>query len=131
MLRDRSPAEADSVLDALIAHARPSAPGSAASAEPLALAAGAEALALKGQWDEAARMYRLSIDHMTDPMIRRSWWMNLAELYLRLNDESRRQEALESAKGADANDDINRRAVDLLKFYGGRNGRGALDKLSK
>ena len=89
----------------------------------LQIAAQAEALALKQRWSEADQRYRQAIDLMPDPTIRRSWWMNLAEVALRQNDESSRQKALEAARGNDPNDEITRRAVELLKDYGVRTER--------
>jgi hypothetical protein len=89
----------------------------------VAIAVLAEALALKGRWYDADQRYRQAIDLMADVTIRRSWWINVAEIALRQNDESSRQKALEAARGTDPNDEITRRAVDLLKFYGRRTER--------
>src|SRR5262249_47494285 len=108
----------------------------ASGEEPVAsgIAAVAEALALKQRWKDAGERYRLAIDLMPDPMFRRSWWVNLAEIALRQNDESSRQKALEAARGNDPNDEITRRAVELLKYSGVRSdrvdGRGA-DKMTE
>ncbi len=55
---------------------------------------------------------------MPDEAIRRSWWMNLADIELRLNDEPKRLQALEAAKNADSNDEITKRAMDFLKYSG-------------
>ena len=46
---------------------------------------------------------------MPDEAIRRSWWMNLADIELRLNDEPETLQALESAREPDSNDEITRR----------------------
>jgi hypothetical protein len=89
----------------------------------VALAARAEALALKQRWSDADQQYRQAIELMPDLTFRRSWWMNLAEIALRQNDESGRQKALEAARGNDPNEEITRRAVELLKYYGVRTER--------
>ena len=57
---------------------------------------------------------------MPDDTIRRSWYVNLADLELRLNDQPKRQRALEAARGLARNDEISRRVSDLLKAFGGR-----------
>ena len=121
VLRERSGPDAEAALDALVAEGNAVSPQGA----PLALqiAAHAEALALKQRWSEADQRYRQAIDLMPDPTIRRSWWVNLAEVALRQNDESGRQKALEAARGNDPNEEITRRAVELLKDYGGRTER--------
>jgi hypothetical protein len=128
VLRARSSPDAGAALDALLAQAQAQAqasppPGAGAPAA-IHVAALAEALALKGRWEEAHQRYRQAIDLVADPTTtsttRRSWWMNVAEVALRLNDESSRQKALEAAKGMDPNDEITRRAVEFLKFARGR-----------
>jgi hypothetical protein len=121
VLRERSGPDAEAALDALIAEDNPG----SLKGGPLALqiAAHAEALALKQRWSEADQRYRQAIDLMPDPTIRRSWWVNLAEVALRQNDESSRQKALEAARGNDPKEEITRRAVELLKDYGVRSER--------
>jgi tetratricopeptide (TPR) repeat protein len=126
VLRERGSPDADAALDALLADdgsgtAVPAAHQGAAAA--VALAARAEALALKQRWSDADQQYRQAIELMPDLTFRRSWWMNLAEIALRQNDESGRQKALEAARGNDPNDEITRRAVELLKYYGVRSER--------
>jgi hypothetical protein len=121
VLRERASPESEALLDALASSNDPAAPGGGPPAVPIA--ARAEALALKQQWREAEQAYRRAVDLMPDPTVRRSWWMNVAEIALRQNDESSRQKALEAARGADPSEEITRRAVELLKYYGGRDGR--------
>jgi tetratricopeptide (TPR) repeat protein len=121
VLRGLSSVDAEAALDALLAQSDTPAPDEPGRA--LEIAAIAEALALKGRWEEAAKRYRQAIDLMPNSTIRRSWWMNLAEIKLRLNDETHRQQALEAARGNDTNDEITRRAVELLKYYGARTER--------
>jgi tetratricopeptide (TPR) repeat protein len=121
VLRDRSSAEAEAVIEAILGGA--DAPPPADTPAAVHIAAVAEALALKGRWEEAQRRYRRAIELMPDPSIRRSWWMNLAEIALRLSDESGRQKALEAARGNDPNDEITRRAVEQLKYFGVRTER--------
>ena len=57
---------------------------------------------------------------MPNETIRRSWYVNLADLELRLNDAPKRRRALEAARGLSRNDEISRRVTDLLKAFGGR-----------
>jgi tetratricopeptide (TPR) repeat protein len=58
-------------------------------------AAGAEALAQSGQWEEAAARYREAIDQRVSTgtgrrgYVERSWAYNLAEIYSRMNDPER------------------------------------------
>jgi tetratricopeptide (TPR) repeat protein len=118
VLRERASADADAALDVLLAHTET--PASPTPGGAVAIAARAEALALKGRWDEAAQCYRQAIDLMPESTIRRSWWMNLAEITLRLNDETQRQQALEAARGNDTDDEITRRAIELLRYHGAR-----------
>jgi hypothetical protein len=126
VLRERGSPEADAVLEALLSddgNGNGNASSTAVSqgaADAVAIAAHAEALALKQRWSDADQRYRQAIDLMPDSTFRRSWWMNLAEIALRQNDESGRQKALEAARGNDPNDEITRRAVELLKYYGVR-----------
>jgi hypothetical protein len=120
-LRDRAPADAEAVLDAVLALA--DSPPSGPAARAVHVAAVAEALALKQRWEPADERYREAIELMPDPTIRRSFWMNLAEIALRQNDETNRQKALEAARGNDSNDEIARRAVELLKYRGLRSDR--------
>jgi tetratricopeptide (TPR) repeat protein len=74
-------------------------------------AAQAEALALRGRWVEAEALYREAIDDMPNDTFRRSWWMNLADIYLRLNDDARKRSAWEAAKGTDPKEEITRRVI--------------------
>jgi tetratricopeptide (TPR) repeat protein len=74
-------------------------------------AAEAEAFALRNRWEEAEEHYRQAIALMPDGAFRRSWWLNLADIYIRLNDDAKKRAAWEAAKGTDANEEITRRAV--------------------
>src|SRR4029077_20450157 len=112
---------AEAALDALIAESDAVSPPGFPRA--LQLAAKAEALALKQRWSEADQHSRQAIDLMPDLTVRRSWWVNVAEVALRQNDELSRQKALGAARGNDPNDEITRRAVELLKDYGVRTER--------
>ena len=53
-------------------------------------------------------MYRLAIELIDDDTIKRSWWFNLADIELRLDDESQRQTALRAALAVSPSDDISR-----------------------
>jgi hypothetical protein len=121
VLLERSSPDAEAAFEAILAQA--DAPPPAGTTAAVHVAATAEAMALKGRWAEAERRYQQAIDLMPDPSIRRSWWMNLAEIASRLSDESGRQKALEAARGNDPNDEITRRAAEQLKYYGVRTER--------
>jgi len=86
----------------------------------LQLAAQAEAYALRSDWPNAETRYRQAIAHMPVDPVRRSWWINLADIEQRLNEEEKRQQALEAAKSPDPNDAMTRRALDLQKSSGFR-----------
>ena len=119
LLRERGElAASNDALDAVAARASsdPAPPDGTSSA--LRLAAQAEALALKSRWDESEDYYRQAIELMPDDAIRRAWWMNLADIALRLNDEAKRRKALEAARGLDSGDEIARHAVEMLKYTG-------------
>jgi hypothetical protein len=120
VLSERSSSEAEAALESLLADDSAAAPQGSASADGLQIAAHAEGLALKQQWSEADERYRQAIYLIPDSTIKRTWWMNLAEVALRRNDESSRQKALEAARGNGPNDEITRRAVELLKDLGVR-----------
>ncbi len=77
-------------------------------------AARAEALALKARWRESEEQYRLAIDAIEDETVKRSWWFNLADIELRLDDENQRQTAIRAAL-ADASDEISRRATEIQR----------------
>jgi tetratricopeptide (TPR) repeat protein len=118
VLRERSSPDAEAALDAILDQPDATTPAGASIA--VQLAAQAEALALKGRWDEAEKLYGRAIDRLPEGVFRRSWWMNLAEIALRRNDDANRQKALEAAKGNDPSDAIARRAAELLKDFGVR-----------
>ena len=88
------------------------------AAEAVRLAAGAEALAMKQRWADARDRYRQAIELMPVDVVRRAWWLNLADLAARLDEDSERQKALEAAKVADLKDEITRRAVELQSRSG-------------
>jgi tetratricopeptide (TPR) repeat protein len=75
----------------------------------------AEAHALLSQWKEAEHLYRHAIDHINDVTIQRSWWFNLANVALQLNDETQRKAAIEAALEVPTSDDISRRALELQR----------------
>ncbi|HEV3120701.1 MAG TPA: hypothetical protein VGY53_02305 [Isosphaeraceae bacterium] len=116
-LRSRGRVEESDQAVAL-ALSRASGPPPEGCSTALHLAAGAEALALKEQWAEAEVRYRQAIELVTIDVIRRSWWLNLADLYLRLNDDARKRLAWEYAKSTDAKDEVTQRAVALQKKAG-------------
>jgi hypothetical protein len=113
LLREKGRSEAETLLDRLLGNkAIAGAPGESA---PVALAASAEAFALRSRWKEADQLYRQAIDSMTDPTIARSWWFNLADIAYRSDDETQRQAALRAASAVASSDDITRRAAEIQR----------------
>ena len=102
-------AEADRLADLAIRQAGEPTPPGFDPAEQRA--AGAEALAYRGRWTDAAEQYRRAIDLAEDDTTRRMWWLNLAELAHRVDDASGRARAIEAAKAPDSSDEITRRAL--------------------
>ncbi len=113
LLRDQSPREADAMLDWVLGESSASASGEKALA--VALAARAEAFALRSRWRDADRLYRQAIELVGDETIERSWWFNLADVALRLDDDDKRQAALRAAMAVLGSDDITRRAADIQR----------------
>jgi tetratricopeptide (TPR) repeat protein len=109
MLKKKGSSETDTLLDLVLDDHHLNEGSRATSA--LARAARAEALALKSRWRESEEQYRLAIEAADDDTIKRSWWFNLADVELRLDDEIQRQSALRAAL-ADASDEISRRATE-------------------
>ncbi len=127
VLRESGSPDAAVALDAALAEAGSSrtalTPGSLATAEArqaeaVRLAAAAEALTMKQRWAEARDRYLEAVELMPVELIRRAWWLNLADLSARLGDDPERQKALEAAKVADLKDDVTRRAVELQRASG-------------
>ena len=101
--------DADRLADLAIRQAEtPTAPGY----DPAeARAAGAEALAYRSRWPEAADQYRRAIDLAEDDATRRMWWLNLAEVAQRMQDDAGRARAIEAAKSLSSVDEVTRRAL--------------------
>jgi tetratricopeptide (TPR) repeat protein len=113
LLREKGRGEAETVLDRLLENkAIAESPGESG---PVALAARAEAFALRSRWKEADELYRQAIDSMADPTVARSWWFNLADIAYRSDDEAQRQAALRAASAVASSDDITRRAADIQR----------------
>ena len=102
-------ADADRLADLAIRQSEEPTPAGYDPAEDRA--AGAEALAYRGRWPDAATQYRLAIDLAEDDATRRMWWLNLAEVALRANDDAGRERAIEAAKSPTTVDEITRRAL--------------------
>lgn len=113
LLKEQRNDEADSLLDVLMEGPQPIEGAKRASA--LALAARAEAFALKLRWKDSEQAYRRAIELIDDETIKRSWWFNLADVELRLDDESQRQTALRAALAVSIPDEISRRATDIQR----------------
>jgi hypothetical protein len=117
VLREQGGADDEAALEAALAEDEPSEPATGAEAAVL-VAARAEALALKARWGEAEETYRRAIELMPVDVVRRAWWINVADLDQRLNEESKRLKALEAAKNTDLKDEVTLRAVELQKASG-------------
>ncbi|MFI5456870.1 MAG: hypothetical protein ACHRXM_15605 [Isosphaerales bacterium] len=113
LLREQGRSEAEALLDLVLdERGTRAAPGSVG---PLTLAARAEAFALRLRWREAGEQYRRAIELIDDDTIKRSWWFNLADIALRLDDENQRQAALRAALAVTSSDDITRRATEIQR----------------
>jgi tetratricopeptide (TPR) repeat protein len=112
LLRERGRSEAETVLDRMLKQELPLSPGKTGA---VALAACAEALALRSRFTESDQLYRQAIDLIDDPTVRRSWWFNLADIAYRSDDDVQRQAALRSASAVAFSDDITRRATDIQR----------------
>lgn len=91
-------------------------------ATPIDNAAAAEALALKGRFDEASERYQAALDAKPNGPIRRTWALNLAEIEGRLGHRREMDEAWDATRGHDPDDPINRRLVEARQRHGNGNG---------
>ncbi|WP_165246657.1 FHA domain-containing protein [Paludisphaera soli] len=130
--------EADAVLRRILdradaeAKARaggPDEPADDPDGEAVALAVAAEAQALRSDWKDAERRYKAAIDRMADPRIRRSWWFNLADVAMHLNDDDQRRAALDEALAVVDSDEVSRRAMEMQRGDSGTMDRRGLGKL--
>ena len=117
LARSQKRALADRLADLAIRQAESPPPGGFDPAE--SLAAGAEGLATRGRWTDAAEQYRRAIDEADDDETRRMWWLNLAEVAQRTGDDAGRLRAIEAAKSVNSVDEITRKA---LKYQQGLSG---------
>ena len=117
LARKQKRADADRLADLAIVQAEAPAPPGFDPAE--SRAAGAEALASRGRWTDAAEQYRLAIDQADDDPTRRMWWLNLAEVAQRVGDDQARDRAIEAAKVPDSADEITRRALQYQQGFPG------------
>lgn len=116
VLRDRGEtAEADRMLGAIVDQPEPIGTGADVG---LARAIRGEALAMLGRWAQAESSYREAVAAMPEGPIRRSWWVNLADLSDRLNDPVKKREALDLARTGDPHDEVSRRAIEIQKLDG-------------
>ena len=67
--------------------------------------------------------YRLAIELVDDEKIKRSWWFNLADIELQLQDETQWQSALRAALAASPADEISRRATEAQRLNSRRDRR--------
>jgi hypothetical protein len=114
ILRERARNEvADTLLDRILN--QPQSPATEGPSEPLAMAARAEAFALRSKWQESYDGYHAAIEALDDETLKRSWWFNLADIAFRLADDAKRQAALRATLTVAASDDISRRATEILR----------------
>ncbi len=118
LLKETNRREADALLDFVTGAPIPLERSTPASA--VALAARAEAFAMKSRWKEAEQDYRLAIEAVNDEKIKRSWWFNLADIELRLNDETQWQSALRAAMAVSPSDEIAQHATSVQRARSGR-----------
>ena len=122
LLKAKNRPEADRLTDLSISRADAALPMGLDRAEHHA--AVAEALAARLRWTDAAAQYNLAIEQSDNDPTRRRWWLNLAEVARRMNDDPTRARAIESAKAADSNDEITRRALKHQQTNPGLAARG-------
>jgi len=113
LLREQGRSEAEALLDSVLDERRTAA--APFTVDPLTLAARAEAFALRSRWREAGAQYRQAIELIDDDTIKRSWWFNLADIALRLDDDNQLQAALRAALAVATSDDITRRATEIQR----------------
>jgi hypothetical protein len=118
LLKEKGSPAADALLDAVASAPVPLEPATPSGA--VALAARAEAFALRSRWKEAEQSYRLAIESVDDEKIKRSWWFNLADIELRLDDETQWRTAMRAALAVSPSDEISRRAADTQRSNSGR-----------
>jgi hypothetical protein len=118
LLHEQGKPEAEQLVELYLRQDQPR--GSSGAGKAVLAAARAESHALLSHWREAEDMYRQAIEQIDDDTIRRSWWFNLADIALRLDDEGQRQAALRSALAATTSDDITRRATEKERSAGPR-----------
>src|SRR6185312_12492225 len=118
MLREHARADSDAALDSIIAQAKAVPPPGAQGA--IQVAALAEAYVLRADWTNAEAAYKEAIDRMPVDLARRSWSFNLADVERHLNNDRKRQEALEAAKSTAQSDEVSRHALELQKGSGYR-----------
>ncbi len=120
LLHDERAQEADELIALFLRETEHRTPRRAH--DPVLAAARAEAHALLSHWKEAEHEYHQAIDQIDDDTIRRSWWFNLADIALRLEDDGQRQTALKAALAVQTSDAISRRATDIQRSAGQRRG---------
>jgi hypothetical protein len=113
LLRELGRSEAGALLDLVLADRQQMA--GAGTSGALARAARAEAFALASRWRDALEEYRLAIEQIDNKTIKRSWWFNLADIALRLDEEGLRQDAFQAALAVASSDDIARRVTDIQR----------------
>ncbi len=116
VLRERNRLGSDAALDAIVAQSDQAPPAGAPAA--LHLAAQAEAFAWKSEWAKAEALYKQAIDLMPAERVRRSWWVNVADIALRRNDDTARQKALDAANNHDPKDEISQCVMEIQKSSG-------------
>jgi hypothetical protein len=123
VLSERNSPEADAALERLVSTEAAPSEGSALLHD----AARAEGLALRGRLDEAAGLYQAAIEAMPEETVRRTWWLNLAEILARGASKEKTNDALLAARAGRGDDFIGKRVARTMarEGLGGKTGSAA------
>ena len=99
VLQERNQPEAEALLDRLAVLSND-------KSSVLETAARAEGLALKSQFAAAAEQYREAIARVDDETVRRTWWLNLAEILAKSGDHEKIKDVLSVARAGRGDDAI-------------------------
>lgn len=90
----------------------------AAGSHPLHSAARAEGLAIKGRWEDAARIYAVAITAMPDEAVRRTWHLNRGVILARNGASDQAEDAMASARAGRGDDEIGRKVAQAMSREG-------------
>ena len=115
MLKDDSPRDAEPLFAKL---AEQPADDEPAVRRALALAAYAEALALRGDYPASAAQYEKAVAAIPDDVLKRTWLVNLAEIAMRVGNTDVARRAWDEARGPSPDDAINTQIVRARSRHG-------------